>query len=71
MHASTADAASIKQQCIESLQDFDAELCHPVSDLINSPLNGKLFVPLPQHFESETKQETSVNAQLLSNHTVP
>ena len=71
MPASTADAANIKHQCIESLQDFDAELCHLVSDLINSPLNGKLFVPLPQNFESETKQEMSVNNQLLSIHTVP
>ena len=71
MPTSTSDAASLKQQCIESLKDVDAELCHLVSDLTNSPLNGKLFVPLPQHFESAWKQETSVNFQLLPHHAVP
>ena len=71
MPTSTSDAASVKQRCIELLQDIDAELCHLVSDLTNSPLNGKLFVPLPQHFESASKQETSVNFQLLPHHAVP
>lgn len=67
--APTADSASLKQQCMDSLQDFDAELCRLVSVLTNSPLNGKLFVPLPQNFESTSTQETSVNFQLLPNNT--
>lgn len=66
MHcAVSTDAASIKHHCIETLNDLDTEFCQLLSALINSPLNGKLFVIPPQLSESGAARHKSLEKQML------
>ena len=64
---SAVDSNVIRQFSNEVLDDIDADLSALLSTMINSPLTGTMFTPLPQDFVSIEDRETSLVRQLQTN----
>jgi len=59
------EAAAVKQQAEDALRDIEIDLCHLAASFVTAPMSGRMFVPLPHEYVSESTAAESRHAQMV------